>query len=100
MHCGLPTCSLREIKQLFKARKWRITVTAQATALELEFDDGDIFDCIVNCLKETHFYKTMPALKRPGLMQDVYRVAYKDCRIYLKLQIVNDCAVVTSFKKE
>jgi hypothetical protein len=33
-------------------------------------------------------------------MQDVYRVAYKGCRIYLKLQIVNEYAVVISFKKE
>jgi hypothetical protein len=42
----------------------------------------------------------MPAEKKNGLMQDVYRITYKNQRIYLKLQIANDWAVVISFKEE
>jgi hypothetical protein len=42
----------------------------------------------------------MPAEKKPGLMQDVYRIAYEKRRIYLKLQVANDRAVVISFKGE
>jgi hypothetical protein len=33
-------------------------------------------------------------------MQDVYRITYRNQRIYLKLQVANDWAVVISFKAE
>lgn len=33
-------------------------------------------------------------------MQDVYRITYKNQRIYLKLQVANGWAVVISFKEE
>ena len=88
------------IKQLFQRKRWIVTITAENCALNLGLDDEDIFDCIVNYLNETHFYKTMPAEKKPGLMQDVYRITYKNQRIYLKLQVANDWAVVISFKEE
>ena len=54
----------------------------------------------MNQLNETHFYKTMPAEKKPGLMQDVYRITYQGRRLYLKLQVVNGWAAVISFKAE
>ena len=50
-------------------------------------------------LAETHFYKTMESEKKPGLMQDVYRITYQDEHIYLKLQVHGD-VIVVSFKEE
>ena len=78
-----------------------VTLTAQSSALDLGLDGEDIADCIMNCLTEAHFYITMPAEKRSGLMQDVYRITYQGRRIYLKLQVSKEnWAVVVSFKKE
>lgn len=78
---------------------WVLTTAARDTIVELDFDDSDVYDCIVNHLAETHFYKTMESEKKAGLMQDVYRITYCEKRIYLKLQ-VNVGAIVISFKEE
>lgn len=78
---------------------WTITKLAMDTAVALGFDEEDVYDCIVNHLAETHFYKAMESEKKPGLMQDVYRITYQNQHIYLKLQ-VNVDAVVISFKEE
>jgi len=77
---------------------WRLTIEAANTALELGFDGDDVYDCIVNNLEETHFYKTMESEKKVGLMQDVYHITYERQRLYVKLQ-VNVDAVVVSFKE-
>lgn len=92
-----PTYSLVLIKGLMNDGSWSPTESAVDTALEMGFDAGDVFDCIVHYLEETHFYKTMPAEKIPGLMQDVYHITYQEQRVYVKLQ-VNVQAVVVSFK--
>jgi hypothetical protein len=76
---------------------WFMTDTALDDAGELGFDQDDVFDCIFNQLSETHFYKTMPALRIPNCMQDVYHITYAGVRIYLKLQVRGE-AVVISFK--
>ena len=94
------TYPLDWLKQLFGQSRWMVTLTAQNSALDLGLDEDDIFDCIMNDLAETHFYKTMPAEKNPELMQDVYRITYQGRRIYLKLQVVGDWANVISFKEE
>lgn len=94
-----PTHDLGLIKGLMKDGCWNITVTAMDTAVELGFDEEDIYDCIVNCLEETHFYKTMESEKKPGLMQDVYYITYQDLQLYVKLQVVVN-AVVISFKEQ
>lgn len=69
-------------------------------AFAVGFDDEDICECIREHLDGTHFYKTMAAAKRPGLMQDVYRVTYRQQPVYLKVQIVGAVAVVISFKAD
>jgi hypothetical protein len=94
------TYPLDWVKQLFGQNRWMVTFTAQNSALNLGLDADNIFDCIMNHLAETHFYKTMPAEENPELMQDVYRITYQDRRIYLKLQVVGDWANVISFKEE
>jgi hypothetical protein len=76
---------------------WFLTLPAEDGAMALGFDPDDVYDCIVNFLSETHFYKTMESEKKPGLMQDVYHITYEGARLYVKLQ-VNVHAVVISFK--
>ena len=78
---------------------WYLTGTARDDATEIGFDEEDVYDCIVNHLAETHFYKTMPAQKKAGLMQDVYRITYQDERLYIKLQVCGN-VIVVSFKEE
>jgi hypothetical protein len=92
-----PSYDLSLIKGLMRDGDWLLTVTAMDTALELGFDEEDVFDCIVNHVVDTHFYKTMESEKKPGLMQDVYYITYLGERLYVKLQ-VNVQAVVVSFK--
>ena len=94
-----PSYGLGLIKGLMKDGSWNATVAALDTAMELGFDDEDIYDCIVNYLEETHFYKTMESEKKPGLMQDVYHITYQNERLYVKLQVVVN-AVVVSFKEQ
>jgi hypothetical protein len=91
---------LAEVRKLISEQQYTITVTALQDALSLGFDDQDICECIIEQLSETHLYKTMPAEKKPGLMQDVYRITYEGQPIYLKLQICDEKAVVISFKAD
>lgn len=95
------TYPLADIRKLISGRQYIISGVALDGAFELGFDDHDICDCIFDVLNETHFYKTMAAEKRVGIMQDVYRITYRGRRIYLKLQISADGqAVVVQFKEE
>jgi len=93
-----PTYVLALIKGLIQDGCWFLTETARDTATEFGFDDEDVYDCIVNHLEETHFYKTMESTTKPGLVQDVYHITYQSVRLYVKLQ-VNVDAVVISFKE-
>ncbi len=94
-----PTYRLDLVKGLMRDGSWRITGSALDTAGDLGFDEDDVFDCVVNHLSETHFYKTMPAAGVENVMQDVYHITYQGVRIYLKLQVRTD-AVVISFKEQ
>lgn len=93
-----PSYSLALVKGLMKDGSWILSETALDTALEIGFDQEDVYDCVVNQIEETHFYKTMESEKKKGLMQDVYYVTYQGQRLYVKLQ-VNVQAIVVSFKE-
>ena len=55
-------------------------------------------ECRQETLHESHFYKTMPAEKRAGLWQDVYRLSFCGVRVYLKVQMnAAGQAVIVSF---
>ena len=96
-----PTYELCEIQEAIKQDKFYITETASQTAALIGFLEDEIVECVVKHLDESHFYKTMPAEKVPGIMQDVYRIAYQDERLYIKLQInKGGNAVVISFKTD
>jgi hypothetical protein len=94
-----PTYRLELVQGLMRDGSWIASGAALDTAGQLGFDEDDIYDCIVNRLSDTHFYKTMPAAKRANCMQDVYHITYEGVRIYLKLQVMVD-AVVVSFKEQ
>ena len=96
-----PSYPLEQIRQLVRERKFRITETALQGAALMNFLDEEIIECVTICLVESHFYKTMPAERVPGLMQDVYKIRYEGERVYLKLQISKSGhAVVIAFKAD
>jgi hypothetical protein len=96
-----PSYSLVQLKGLIGSGKYRVTVSSFQSALLMGFSDEDITDCIGNFLEPSHFYKTMAAEQRPGLMQDVYKITYEGKRVYLKLQISQSGhAVIVSFKED
>jgi hypothetical protein len=94
------TYPLREIRKLVAGGRFYITRSSLDGAFGLGLDDQDIVECICDHLDEAHFYKTMSACRRPGLMQDVYRITYQGESIYLKLQIVSGSVTVISFKAD
>lgn len=94
-----PTYSLDLVKGLMRDGSWFATDEALDGAGALGLDDEDIFDCVVNELAPTHFYKTMPSKKMAGCMQDVYHITYRGFRIYVKVQVRGE-AVVISFKEQ
>lgn len=81
-----PTYPLALVKGLMRDGDWALTSVALDNALELGFDEEDVYDCVVNELQEMHFYKTMASEKKHGLMQDVYFIAYENRRLYVKLR--------------
>jgi hypothetical protein len=96
-----PTYPLEQIKELFQQRNFRITETALQGAAMMNLLYEAIIDCVTTCLGDSHFYKTIPAERVPGLMQDVYKIRYEGERIYLKLQISKSGhAVVIAFKAD
>jgi len=96
-----PSYPLEQVKQLFQKRNFRITETALQGAAMMTFLDEDIIDCVTTRLDDSHFYKTMPAERVPGRMQDVYKIRYEGERVYLKLQISKSGhAVVIAFKAD
>ncbi len=96
-----PSYPLDQIKGLLQQKSFRVTEIALQGAMLMNFVDEDIIECIMTSLSDTHFYKTMPAERIPGLMQDVYKIRYEGKRVYLKLQISKSGhAVVIAFKED
>jgi hypothetical protein len=96
-----PTYELCEIRECIKQGKSYILETASKTAALLGYLEDGIMECVLEHLSETHFYKTMPSDKVPGVMQDVYKMTHQGNRLYIKLQInKGGNAVVVSFKAD
>ena len=97
----MPYYKLELIKQLIREGQYRITAAALQSAGAMGFDAADISNCVLICLSVSHFYKSMPAEKVPGLWQDVYKLPYQGERVYLKLQIgFSGRSVIISFKED
>ncbi len=80
-----------------------MTGSAQRGAGDVGLDESGVCACIC-ALTSAEFHKTMPAEKRPGLWQDVYKPCFEGHHLYVKLQMVRDDSgeevVVISFKRE
>jgi motility quorum-sensing regulator / GCU-specific mRNA interferase toxin len=96
-----PTYALEDIKSSLSDGKYVLTVSGLQGALQMGFEAEDVVDCICEELGASHFYKTMPSEKVPGLWQDVYRIRFRGQRVYLKVQInARGYAVIISFKED
>lgn len=97
----VPWYDLDIFKGLICEGQYRITSSALQGALLLGHDSQDICECLLEYLNQTHFYKSMPAERVPGLWQDVYKINYQGFPLYLKLQIgATGLAVIISFKED
>lgn len=98
----LPSYPLEEVHRLVRAGALLITGSARRDSFALGCDEDDIIECVL-ALTLDEFYKTMPAKKATGLMQDVYHATYDGRELYVKIQIARspnaDTTVVISFKK-
>ena len=95
----LPTYPLALVKGLILAGKCIVTRAAQASAADdFGFGEEQIKKTILASTVH-NFYKTMPAEKNPGLMQDVYHRQIGGQMAYVKLQVQDD-VVIISFKKK
>lgn len=95
-----PRYPLDAIKRGIARGCYAITRSAAQGAAELYLDEDDILNCILG-LQESHFFKTMASVRRPGMGQDVYRSRYAGFAVYLKLQVNREgWAVVVSFKQD
>ncbi len=103
MSPGRPTFDLARVQSLASSplSRW-ITGAAVKGAGELGLDEQAIIDCVLS-LDADCFYKTMPAEKRPGCWQDVYRPMFEGFALYVKVQIIgeepDETVVVISFKR-
>ena len=94
------TYALKEIQSKVTEEQYHITISALQGAQQMGLGQEDITECISE-LQDSHFYKTMPSEKIPGLWQDVYRVRFLCQRVYLKVQIsVQGYVKVISFKED
>lgn len=99
-----PTYDLSTIKALISQGQYVVTGEALNCLGELGFDRSDVLQCVLG-LTAVSFHKTMPAMKVPGLWQDVYRPMHCGIQLYVKLQITqkaggSSLAVVVSFKRK
>ena len=84
----------------FKNSDFRITKTAQRTALELEFDEDDVRR-IVSTMERKHFYKSMTSYANHKIWQDVYHVPCGKLILYIKFtqNIISEFTLL-SFKEK
>lgn len=84
----------------FKNSQFKITVTAQTTALDLGFDEIDIRDFVLK-MEKKHFYKSMTSYANHKIWQDVYHVPHENFIIYVKFtQNVISEFTLLSFKEK
>jgi hypothetical protein len=98
---GVPTYDLHHVQQLIGqgAISSVITTAARDGASACCMTGDELVDAVLT-LQASDFYKSMEAVERPGLWQDVYHLEYRGTWLYIKLQLLRDGrAVVVQFKK-
>lgn len=99
---GKPTYDLELLQQLIGQGDLSrfFTTASKQGATRLSMSESDIIAAVLE-LSTSNFYKSMEALKCPGLWQDVYHLQYRGVDLYIKLQISRDRrAVVVQFKRK
>jgi len=96
-----PTYDLRQVQWL--VGQGELTCWISDAALvggdALLIDRDGIVDIVLS-LEPNDFYKTMEAVRCPGLWQDVYHRSFGEVELYIKLQIDHlGRAVVIQFKR-
>lgn len=96
---GKATYDLDELKSFIAEGAFDITRTCRKEFSRLDYSDEAVIR-IVKRLRKTEIYKTMPAEKKPDLMQDVYHTREKDNDLYIKLQksSCGDRCIIFQFK--
>lgn len=98
-----PHYDLKKFKGLFRKRNTRmITQTARKNAVEIGYaSEEEILEVIKNLCNDS-FYKSMTTHNNPKLWQDVYKYydKEKNIRVYIKIQISNNYAVLIQMKKD
>ena len=84
----------------FKKSDFKITITAQNTAMDLGFDEIDIRK-IVSTMEREHFYNSMTSYANHKIWQDVYHVPCGNLILYVKFtQNVISEFTLLSFKEK
>lgn len=96
---GKATYDLDELKSFIAEGALDITGTCRKEFSRLDYSDEAVIR-IVKRLRKTEIYKTMPAKKKPDLMQDVYHTREKADNLYIKLQksCYGDRCIIIQFK--
>lgn len=96
---GKATYDLDELKSFIAKDAFDITRTCRKEFSRLDYSEGAVLR-IVKRLRKTEIYKTMPAEKKPDLMQDVYHTRGKSDNLYIKLQksSYGDICIIVQFK--
>ena len=99
---GKATYDLDELKKFIDKGDYIIKGTCRKEFSRLDYSDEAVIR-IVKRLRKTEIYKTMPAKKKPDLMQDGYRTREKRGKeddLYIKLQksSYGDKCIIIQFK--
>ncbi|MBI4412145.1 MAG: type II toxin-antitoxin system MqsR family toxin [Deltaproteobacteria bacterium] len=92
--------SLDRIKELVKADRWKMTLTAERNAWEQFHLDADGVKTVILGLKPGVFYKSMTTITDATLWQDVYHPVVGGKEAYVKLQIAEGNSVIIQFKEK
>lgn len=92
-----PHCKLHIVKDLIKAGKVRITMSALAGAAHLGLDFNEVIG-VAMALTLEDFYKSMTTHANHKIWQDVYHPMTKAGEVYLKLMVMDDVLII-SFKE-
>ncbi len=95
-----PHYDLQRFKKLFRDKSARrITGTSRRGALGLGYTVDSITE-IIKSLKNANFYKSMTSHLNAKIWQDVYKIKDQGNDLYIKLQIVDENAVLIQFKED
>ena len=95
-----PNYDLKKIKSLLCSEHTRtITDSSRDGAVPLGYMDDEDMISVIETLTNANFYKSMTSYLNAKLWQDVYKTVDEEGRrLYIKLQIFDEKAVLVQFK--